>query len=101
MQRHNKGVMFDIWKGGLIFLLVFFSLFNINIVYRSQLGPNWNRVSKTTKQLLEDLQELRKMLDYMLRYDCVTFLQYLEAYNDYKMIFKENIVCDSNLFFCV
>ncbi|XP_068669704.1 DNA repair endonuclease UVH1-like [Aristolochia californica] len=48
------------------------------IVYR-QLDPIWHTIGKRTKQLVADLRTLRKLLDYLVRYDAVTFLKYLDT----------------------
>ncbi|GMH40938.1 hypothetical protein BSKO_08842 [Bryopsis sp. KO-2023] len=45
---------------------------------RIQLNPIWHTVSWKTKQIVQDLQQLRKLSGYLLRYDAVTFLSYLE-----------------------
>jgi Na+/proline symporter len=39
---------------------------------REELEPQWHRISFKTKQLLGDLRTLRKLLQYLTRYDCVT-----------------------------
>lgn len=46
---------------------------------RRQLDPEWHRISPKTKQLVQDLSVLRQLLDFMLRYDAVTFYSYLIA----------------------
>jgi DNA excision repair protein ERCC-4 len=48
-------------------------------IIRSQLEPNWHRVSGKTKNLLQDLKTIRKLLGYMSSYDCVTFYSFLET----------------------
>jgi len=45
----------------------------------AQLQPIWHRVGAKTKQLVKDLETLRKLLEYMVRYDCVTFMRFLEV----------------------
>ncbi|CAM9640825.1 unnamed protein product [Ectocarpus sp. 6 AP-2014] len=42
-----------------------------------QLEPEWHRVGFKTKQLLQDLKTLRSLLDYLFRYDAITFYQLL------------------------
>ncbi|KAG0242467.1 hypothetical protein BGW41_004035 [Actinomortierella wolfii] len=54
-----------------------FKTFDITI--RRQLDPIWHRVSPKTKQLINDLGTLRKLLAYLVSYDCVTFNTFLEA----------------------
>ncbi|KAK3237889.1 hypothetical protein CYMTET_52064, partial [Cymbomonas tetramitiformis] len=44
-----------------------------------QLDPIWHTVSKRMKQMVYDLRTLRKLAGYLLRYDAITFLQYLET----------------------
>jgi len=46
---------------------------------RRQLDPVWNRVRDTTKQVLEDIRALRKLLFFSLRYDPATLLTYLDS----------------------
>ncbi|KAG9452536.1 hypothetical protein H6P81_005440 [Aristolochia fimbriata] len=48
------------------------------IVYR-QLDPIWHTIGRRTKQLVSDLRTLRKLLDYLVRYDAVTYLKYLDT----------------------
>ncbi|CAG8531507.1 8007_t:CDS:10 [Paraglomus occultum] len=45
---------------------------------RHQLDPIWHRVSSKTKQMIGDLNILRKLLSYLVTYDCVTFNSFLE-----------------------
>jgi len=46
-------------------------------VVRSQLEPEWHRLSTRTKQLVADLRSLRGLLDYLIRYDSLTFYYHL------------------------
>ncbi|KAL5551305.1 hypothetical protein UlMin_001481 [Ulmus minor] len=48
-------------------------------IIRRQLDPIWHTLGKKTKQLVSDLKTLRKLLDYLVRYDAVTFLKYLDT----------------------
>ncbi|KAK4262525.1 hypothetical protein QN277_028075 [Acacia crassicarpa] len=48
-------------------------------IVRRQLDPIWHTLGKKTKQLVSDLQTLRKLLDYLVRYDAITFLRYLDT----------------------
>lgn len=48
-------------------------------IIRSQLDPIWHTVGRKTKQLVGDLKTLRKLAEYLLRYDAVTFLRYLDT----------------------
>lgn len=44
---------------------------------RSQLEPEWHKLSYATKQLVTDLKTLRQLLDSLIRYDAITFYAYL------------------------
>ncbi|EMS48345.1 DNA repair endonuclease UVH1 [Triticum urartu] len=48
-------------------------------IVRRQLDPIWHTLGKKTKQLVADLRTLRKLLDYLGRYDAVTYLKYLDT----------------------
>ncbi|KAI3453448.1 hypothetical protein Pfo_010111 [Paulownia fortunei] len=48
-------------------------------IVRRQLDPIWHTLGKRTKQLVSDLKTLRKLLDYLARYDAVTYLKYLDS----------------------
>ncbi|KAL8152206.1 hypothetical protein V2J09_009966 [Rumex salicifolius] len=48
-------------------------------IVRRQLDPIWHQLGKRTKQLVSDLKTLRKLLDYLVRYDAVTYLKYLDS----------------------
>ncbi|XAR70551.1 hypothetical protein NMG60_11027444 [Bertholletia excelsa] len=48
-------------------------------IVRRQLDPIWHILGKRTKQLVSDLKTLRKLLDYLVRYDAVTYLKYLDS----------------------
>ncbi|XP_050908673.1 DNA repair endonuclease UVH1-like [Lathyrus oleraceus] len=48
-------------------------------IVRRQLDPIWHTLGKQTKQLVSDLKTLRKLLDYLVRYDVVTYLKYLDT----------------------
>lgn len=48
-------------------------------IVRRQLDPIWHTLGKKTKQLVSDLKTLRKLLDYLARYDAVTYLKYLDS----------------------
>ncbi|XP_073002094.1 DNA repair endonuclease UVH1 isoform X2 [Typha latifolia] len=48
-------------------------------IVRRQLDPIWHTIGKKTKQLVSDLKTLRKLLDYLVRYDAVTYLKYLDT----------------------
>ncbi|KAK2970371.1 hypothetical protein RJ640_012951 [Escallonia rubra] len=48
-------------------------------IVRRQLDPIWHTLGKKTKQLVSDLKTLRKLLEYLVRYDAVTYLKYLDS----------------------
>lgn len=48
-------------------------------IVRQQLDSIWHIIGRKTKQLVGDLRTLRKLLDYLVRYDAVTYLKYLDA----------------------
>ncbi|XP_010531682.1 PREDICTED: DNA repair endonuclease UVH1 [Tarenaya hassleriana] len=48
-------------------------------IVRRQLDPIWHTLGKRTKQLVSDLKTLRKLLDYLIRYDAVSYLKYLDT----------------------
>lgn len=48
-------------------------------IVRRQLDPIWHTLGKKTKQLVSDLKTMRKLLDYLVRYDAVTYLKYLDS----------------------
>ena len=48
-------------------------------VLQRQLDPVWHSVTRKLKQIVYDLRTLRNLATYLLRYDSVTFLRYLET----------------------
>ena len=48
-------------------------------VLQRQLDPVWHMVTRKLKQIVYDLRTLRDVATYLLRYDAVTFLRYLET----------------------
>ncbi|XP_078438167.1 restriction endonuclease, type II-like superfamily protein isoform X2 [Wolffia australiana] len=48
-------------------------------IVRRQLDPIWHTLGMKTKQLVADLRTLRKLADYLVRYDAVTYLKYLDT----------------------
>jgi DNA excision repair protein ERCC-4 len=44
---------------------------------RSQLDAEWHKLSPRAKQLVADLTTLRKLLDFLLRYDAFSFYSFL------------------------
>ena len=52
---------------------------SFDTLVRMRLDPSWHTVSAKTKQLVQDLQILRKLLNYLGTYDCVSFNHFLET----------------------
>ncbi|ORX93909.1 DNA repair endonuclease XPF [Basidiobolus meristosporus CBS 931.73] len=52
---------------------------SFDVIVRKQLDPIWHRVSYKTKQLVGDLKTLRRLISYLVNYDCVTFNSFLET----------------------
>lgn len=52
---------------------------NFDVTVRRQLDPNWHRVSWKTKQIVGDLTVLRGLLQAVVAYDAVGFLQNLDT----------------------
>eukprot|EP01031_Cornospumella_fuschlensis_P029931 gene29931-36146_t len=46
---------------------------NFDTSIRMQLDPDWHRIAYRTKQIVGDLTVLRKLLDYLVRYDAFSF----------------------------
>ena len=44
---------------------------------RSQLEPEWHKLTYSTKQYVNDLKTLRQLLDSLIRYDAISFYDYL------------------------
>ncbi|EXM34812.1 hypothetical protein RAB80_011089 [Fusarium oxysporum f. sp. vasinfectum] len=73
LKKGNSGLEMDDWN------LDSALLKNFDIMVRRQLDPNWHRVSWKTKQIVNDLTVLRAMLNSILSYDAVSFLQHLDT----------------------
>ncbi|GKB37355.1 DNA repair endonuclease UVH1, partial [Tanacetum coccineum] len=52
-------------------------------IVKRQLDPIWHTLGKKTKQLVSDLRTLQKLLEYLVRYDAVTYLKYLDSLRVY------------------
>ncbi|KAJ9612624.1 DNA repair protein RAD16 [Cladophialophora chaetospira] len=52
---------------------------NFDAIVRRQLDPVWHRISWRTKQIANDLTELRRILHSLLSYDSVSLLKYLDT----------------------
>ncbi|KAH8929480.1 hypothetical protein BT69DRAFT_1311181 [Atractiella rhizophila] len=48
-------------------------------ILRNYLDPVWNKISPRTRQLIGDLAMLRRLLRYLLSYDCVSFNTLIET----------------------
>ncbi|KAI5464163.1 DNA repair endonuclease XPF [Mariannaea sp. PMI_226] len=72
LKKGNSGLEMDDWN------LDSALLKNFDVMVRRQLDPNWHRVSWKTKQIVNDLTVLRTMLNSILTYDAVSFLQHLD-----------------------
>ncbi|KAJ8703445.1 DNA repair protein RAD16 [Pleurotus ostreatus] len=52
---------------------------SFDIIVRRQLDSVWHKVGPKTKQLVNDLGTLRRLLTFLLSYDCLQFQAYLET----------------------
>lgn len=52
---------------------------NFDTIIRRQLDPVWHRTSYKTRQIVRDLTLLRNVLHYLLTFDAVSFLRYLDT----------------------
>lgn len=73
LKKSNTGLEMDDWN------LDSALLKNFDVMVRRQLDPNWHRVSWKTKQIVSDLTVLRNMLQSVLAFDSVSFLQHLDT----------------------
>ncbi|CAM1502025.1 Fc.00g040090.m01.CDS01 [Cosmosporella sp. VM-42] len=73
LKKGNTGLEMDDWN------LDSALLKNFDVIVRRQLEPNWHRVSWKTKQIVNDLTVLRGLLNSILTYDAVSFLQHLDT----------------------
>ncbi|KAI0174247.1 MUS38-like protein [Pestalotiopsis sp. NC0098] len=73
LKKGNSGLDMEDWN------LDSALLKNFDVMVRRQLDPNWHRVSWKTKQIVSDLTVLRSMLQSVLTYDAVAFLQHLDT----------------------
>ncbi|KAI0691074.1 hypothetical protein BC835DRAFT_1433046 [Cytidiella melzeri] len=62
---------------------------SFDVVVRRQLDPVWHKVGPKTKQLVNDLATLRRLLGMLLTHDAIAFQQYLEG------LLESNTVNDS------
>lgn len=73
LKKSNTGLEMEDWN------LDSALLKNFDVMVRRQLDPNWHRVSWKTKQIVSDLTVLRNMLQSVLAFDSVSFLQHLDT----------------------
>ncbi|TPX13897.1 uncharacterized protein E0L32_005597 [Thyridium curvatum] len=73
LKKGNTGLEMDDWN------LDSALLKNFDVIVRRQLDPNWHRVSWKTKQIVGDLTVLRGMLQSIVAFDAVSFLQHLDT----------------------
>ena len=50
---------------------------SFDFTLRNHLEAEWHRTSYKTKQLMNDVTQLRKLLEYLLRYDACSFYSFL------------------------
>ncbi|EQL00276.1 MUS38-like protein [Ophiocordyceps sinensis CO18] len=73
LKKGNTGLEMDDWN------LDSALLKNFDVMVRRQLDPNWHRVSWKTRQIVNDLSVLRGLLNNVVAYDAVSFLQHLDT----------------------
>ncbi|KAK5998790.1 DNA repair protein rad16 [Cladobotryum mycophilum] len=73
LKKGNSGLEMEDWN------LDSALLKNFDVMIRRQLEPNWHRVTWKTRQIVNDLTVLRGMLNSVLAYDAVSFLQHLDT----------------------
>ena len=47
-------------------------------IIKRQLSPVWHTISPKIRQLVDDMKTLRNLANYLLKFDAVTYLKYLE-----------------------
>ena len=52
---------------------------NFDATIKQQLNSIWNTVSQGTRALIKDLRTVQDLLRYLLRFNCVSFLRYLQC----------------------
>lgn len=73
LKKGNSGLEMDDWN------LDSALMKNFDTMVRRQLEPNWHRISWKTRQIVNDLTVLRSLLNNVLTYDAVSFLQLLDT----------------------
>jgi hypothetical protein len=46
---------------------------------KQQLSPIWNTISLSTRVAVKDLRTVQDLLQYLLRFNCVSFLRYIQC----------------------
>jgi len=52
---------------------------HFDLAIRRELDPVWHKLAGKSKQLVADLGILRRLLSYLISYDCVTFYRFLHT----------------------
>lgn len=73
LKKSNSGLEMDDWN------LDSALHRNFDAIIRRQLDPVWHRTSYKTRQIVRDLTLLRNILHYLLTFDAVNFLRYLDT----------------------
>ncbi|KAL1304737.1 hypothetical protein AAFC00_003682 [Neodothiora populina] len=73
LKKSNSGLEMDDWN------LDSALHRNFDAIIRRQLDPVWHRTSYKTRQIVRDLTLLRNILHYLLTFDAVSFLRYLDT----------------------
>lgn len=73
LKKGNSGLEMDDWN------LDSALVKNFDAIVRRQLEPNWHRISWKTRQIVNDLPVLRGLLNSVLTFDAVSFLQNLDT----------------------
>jgi DNA excision repair protein ERCC-4 len=73
LKKGNSGLEMDDWN------LDSALQRNFDVIVRRQLDPNWHRVSWKTRQIVGDLTVLRALLNALVTFDAVSFLQHLDT----------------------
>ncbi|KAL1894805.1 DNA repair protein RAD16 [Ceratocystis pirilliformis] len=72
IRKTNTGLDLEEWDARTVMLQ------NFDVMIRRQLEPNWHRISNKTRRIVADLTVLRALLQYVLEYDAVAFLEHLD-----------------------
>ncbi|CAO1633670.1 unnamed protein product [Sympodiomycopsis kandeliae] len=50
-----------------------------DVIVSKQIGPRWASLNNRSKSLVNDLKEIRNILTYLVQYDSISFLEYLNS----------------------